>query len=245
MPGHEAILIGLAVVSEVLGTLGGFGSSTFFVPLASLLEGIRVVLAVTSLLHVFSNFAKLGLLGRYVDRGLVVRFLPTTLLLTSVGAWLTTRVSGNALTGGLGAILVALSVTFLARPRLKLATSTTAVVGASALSGFLTGLVGTGGAIRGLALTAFDLRKNTFVATSAAIDLLPDALRAFIYLREGYLDRSHFFYVPLLALAAYGGTILGTRLLKKVSERAFRKVVLGLVLAIGAFTLVRALAGSA
>jgi hypothetical protein len=39
-----------------------------------------------------------------------------------------------------------------------------AVVGGG-IAGFLAGLIGTGGAIRGLALAAFDLEKSVFVAT--------------------------------------------------------------------------------
>jgi len=56
----------IAFFSEVVGTIAGFGSSVFFVPLAGLLFGFREVLALTSILHVFSNAAKLVFFGRHV-----------------------------------------------------------------------------------------------------------------------------------------------------------------------------------
>jgi len=56
----------LAFVSEVVGTIAGFGSSVFFVPLAGFLFDFHSVLALTSILHVFSNAAKLLLFGRHV-----------------------------------------------------------------------------------------------------------------------------------------------------------------------------------
>jgi hypothetical protein len=56
----------IAFFSEVVGTVAGFGSSVFFVPLAGLLLGFHEVLALTSILHVFSNAAKLVFFGRHV-----------------------------------------------------------------------------------------------------------------------------------------------------------------------------------
>jgi len=56
----------IASLSEVVGTIAGFGSSVFFVPLAGLLLDFHGVLALTSILHVFSNAAKLVLFGRHI-----------------------------------------------------------------------------------------------------------------------------------------------------------------------------------
>jgi len=49
----------IALFSEIVGTVAGFGSSVFFVPLAGFFFDFHTVLALTSLLHVFSNAAKL------------------------------------------------------------------------------------------------------------------------------------------------------------------------------------------
>ena len=240
MKGHEIALLVAAFASELLGTVGGFGSSTFFVPLANLFEGVRVVLAVTALLHVFGNAAKLALFGRYIDRSLLLLFCVPATLMTALGAWLTDKVPTADLELALGAMLVLLSTVFLVAPRLRVPTTKRAVVSASALSGFLTGLVGTGGAIRGLTLAGFQIEKNVFVATSAAIDLPGDLVRGAIYLQKGYLDRSHFFYIPLLLVVAYAGTKVGERLLRRFSEKTFRTIVLTLILSVGLLTVGKA-----
>ena len=62
----------IALFSEIVGTVAGFGSSVFFVPLAGLFFDFHTVLALTSILHVFSNAAKLLLFGRYVRWGLLL-----------------------------------------------------------------------------------------------------------------------------------------------------------------------------
>lgn len=241
MKGHEIALLTAAFLSEVLGTLGGFGSSTFFVPLATFFESLHVVLAVTAMLHVFGNVAKLALFGKFVDRSLLLLFSVPAIVATTAGAWLTDKIPSADLTLALGALLVVLSGTLLVAPGFRLPTSKPAIVSSSALSGFLTGFVGTGGAIRGLALAGFHIEKNVFVATSAAIDLPGDLLRGAIYLQKGYLDREHLFYVPLLLVVAYAGTKVGQRILQRFSEKTFRTVVLSLVLTIGLVTLAKAL----
>jgi len=43
----------IALLSEVIGTVAGFGSSVFFVPLAGLFLDFHSVLMLTSILHVF------------------------------------------------------------------------------------------------------------------------------------------------------------------------------------------------
>ena len=67
-----ALFFLIAFLSEVIGTIAGFGSSVFFVPLAGFLFGFHEVLALTSILHVFSNTAKLVLFGRHVKLRLLL-----------------------------------------------------------------------------------------------------------------------------------------------------------------------------
>ncbi len=56
----------IALLSEVVGTIAGFGSSVFFVPLAGFFFDFHQVLALTSILRVFSNAAKLAFFRQIV-----------------------------------------------------------------------------------------------------------------------------------------------------------------------------------
>lgn len=53
--------IALALLSEIIGTVSGFGSSILFVPVASLFFDFKSVLGITAVFHVFSNLAKIYL----------------------------------------------------------------------------------------------------------------------------------------------------------------------------------------
>src|SRR4029077_918268 len=150
----------IALFSEIVGTVAGCGSSLFFVPLAGFFFDFHTVLALTSILHVFSNAAKLVLFGRHVQWRLLLLLGIPSLCLVILGAYLSTRLEFKFTGLILGLFLICFSAFFLAKPEAKLSPSPLNAVTAGGVAGFLAGLIGTGGAIRGLALGAFDLEKN-------------------------------------------------------------------------------------
>jgi uncharacterized membrane protein YfcA len=54
------LFILLALLAEIAGTVGGFGSSLFFVPIASYFLDFHSVLGITALFHVSSNLSKIA-----------------------------------------------------------------------------------------------------------------------------------------------------------------------------------------
>ena len=78
----------IALFSEIVGAVAGFGSSVFFVPLAGLFFDFHTVLALTSILYVFSNAAKLVLFGRHVRWRLLLLLGVLSIRCVSPGALL-------------------------------------------------------------------------------------------------------------------------------------------------------------
>lgn len=229
----------LALFSEVVGTIAGFGSSVFFVPLAGLFFGFHEVLALTSILHVFSNVAKLVLFGRHIQWRLLILLGIPSVALVIVGAYLSTRLEFKFTELILGLFLMAFSLFFYLKPNVKLSANAFSAAASGGVAGFLAGLIGTGGAIRGLALTAFSLEKHCFVATSAAIDSGVDFTRMIVYLRHNYLTPEFYWYIPGLLLIAFAGSYGGKLVLNRIEQGSFRKIVLVLIFLIGLMTLER------
>jgi uncharacterized membrane protein YfcA len=227
----------IALFSEIVGTVAGFGSSVFFVPLAGLFFDFHTVLALTSILHVFSNAAKLVFFGRHVRWRLLLLLGIPSIACVILGALLSTKLQFKYTELILGLFLVAFSVFFFCKPLIKLAPNQFNAISAGGIAGFLAGIIGTGGAIRGLALAAFDLEKNVFVATSAAIDSGVDFSRMIVYLRANYLGSAFYWYAPGLLLVAFVGSYIGKIALNKVDQKNFRRIVLVLVFLIGLTTL--------
>jgi len=229
----------LALLSEVVGTVAGFGSSVFFVPLAGLFFDFHTVLALTSILHVFSNAAKLVFFGRHIEWRLLVLLGLPSIAAVIIGAYLSARLEFKFTELILGLFLISFSVFFLVRPRVKLSPTALNAIAGGGIAGFLAGLIGTGGAIRGLVLAAFDLEKNIFVATSAAIDSGVDFSRMIVYLGNNFLGRDSYWYVPGLFVIAFAGSYAGKVLLSRIEQKNFRRIALGFVLFVGLITLGR------
>jgi uncharacterized membrane protein YfcA len=241
MPGGSGMLAFglLALLAEILGTLGGFGSSMFFVPVAQLFFEFNLVLGITSVFHVFSNLSKIWLFRKTINYRLVVLIgLPGTVAVLA-GAWLQ-GVAGFSYTRlVLGLFLFLFALLMLLFPNWKMPENRKLASVAGAVAGFLAGFTGTGGAVRGLALSAFGLPGAVFLGTSASIDLFVDSGRALIYWYNGYFGSKEAALIPLLLAVSVLGSWAGKKILEHLPETVFRKTVLLLIMATGLMMLVQ------
>ena len=222
-----------AFLCEILGTIGGFGSSVFFVPIAGFFFSFNMVLAITGILHVFSNVNKLLLFRNSIDKKLLLYYGIPSVLLVLAGSYLSTHTSFELAELTLAFFLVIFSATLLLLPKLQLPATRNNALLSGALAGLLAGFNGTGGAIRGISMAAFNLEKNTFVATSAAVDLGVDLSRSMVYLGYGYFDKQYWYLIPLLLVISFFGSLVGKKLLYRIPQEKFKKLVLFLILGIG------------
>ena len=140
----------------------------------------------------------------------------------------------NALKGILGIFLVTYALYSLWKENFRIKASTATVIVGGGLSGFLAGLIGTGGALRGAFLTGFGLPKDKYIATAAAIALAVDLTRIPVYLSEGFLQRQYYWYLPVLFIIAIAGSFTGKQIVKCFPYTVFRKIVLIAILLVGA-----------
>jgi uncharacterized protein len=229
----------LSLVAEILGTIGGFGSSVFFVPFANIFFDFHVVLGITAIFHLSSNLSKIYLFREGLDKQLLLKMGIPSVIFVILGGYLSSGFSSGILQLTLGIFLVVLSLLFLVKDKLIIRKGNTEIIGGGALSGFVAGLLGTGGAIRGLTLAAFNMEKSVFVATSAAIDMAIDTTRTFVYWDAGYLTYEILWYIPVLLLIGFVGSWLGQKILVYIPQTRFKQFSLILVLLIGIFTVIR------
>lgn len=239
MLAHYLILfIFLSIIAEILGTVGGFGSSVFFVPMASYFLDFQSVLGITALFHLSSNISKIGFFKKGFDRQLVLYLGIPAVLFVILGAYLSKFIDPGLLNFLLGGFLLVFGLLFLLAKQLRIkANNKNALVG-GALSGMVAGLLGTGGAIRGATMTAFDLNKEKFIATSAVIDLGIDLSRSVVYTYNGYVHLDDFYLIPILIGVSIIGTYLGKRILDGITQAQFKRFVLFLLIGIGVATLI-------
>lgn len=232
------IFVILSLLAEVLGTVGGFGSSVFFVPIANFFFDFQSVLGITALFHLSSNVTKIAFFKKGIDKRLILFLGIPAVIFVSIGAYFSKYFNPMILTYILGLFLIITSLLFLIFKKLiVIPNSVNAIIGGS-LSGFSAGLLGTGGAIRGVTMAAFKLDKNKFIATSAVIDLGVDFSRTIIYYLNGYMHKHDFYIIPILIVVSIIGTWIGKKILNTISQDHFRNFVLVLILLIGILSVV-------
>lgn len=235
----EYFFLLLALFAEIIGTVGGFGSSVFFVPLGNFYFDFYSVLGMTAIFHLSSNLSKIFLFKKGLDKMLLLYIGLPSVLFVIIGGFLSKLVHTGTLEVVLGVFLVVFSLLFLIKNQiLVFPNKKNAVIGGT-LSGFSAGLLGTGGAIRGLTMAAFNLEKSAFIATSAFIDFLIDFSRTFVYYSNGYIGKLELTYLPFLLVIGFIGTYLGKKILFYIPQEVFRKLSLILILLIGLATLVQ------
>jgi uncharacterized membrane protein YfcA len=223
----------LTLFAEIVGTVGGFGSSVFFVPIANFYFDFNTVLGMTALFHIGSNLSKIALFRKGMDKKLLLWLGLPSVLFVILGGWLSSILNTEYLKFGLASFIVLFSLFFLLFEEVQIKPGKIQAVIGGTSSGFLAGLVGTGGAVRGLTMAAFNLEKSTFVATSAGIDLAVDLSRGGVYFLNGYFTKQVLMYVPVLLIIGWVGTWIGRKLLKKISQKSFKRISLGLILIVG------------
>lgn len=231
----------LAMLAEIVGTIGGFGSSVFFVPIANFYFDFHSVLGLTALFHVASNLSKIFLFRKGLDKKLLIYMGVPSVIFVVIGGVLSNVFDSRILEIVLGVFLVAFSLIFLLKRTIIVAPTEKNAAFGGVLSGFSAGLLGTGGAIRGLTMAAFNLDKSVFIATSAFIDFMIDFTRAFVYYENGYIHEHDLIYLPFLVVIGIVGTYIGKRILHYIPQSKFRDVSLVLVLLIGLVTIVKLL----
>jgi uncharacterized membrane protein YfcA len=232
------IFLLLALTAEIIGTIGGFGSSVFFVPLGNLYFDFHTVLGLTALFHISSNLSKIFFFKKGLDKRLLLYIGLPSVLFVIIGGYISKYIDSSFLEIVLGLFLIGLSMTFLIKQNLIIRPNNRNAISGGIISGFSAGLLGTGGAIRGLTMAAFNLEKSAFIATSAFIDFFIDFTRTFVYLHNGYVKKEILIYIPFLLVISIIGTYIGKWVIKYIKQENFRNLSLFLILLIGILTII-------
>src|SRR5919112_514602 len=223
---EEILFFVVAFISEVIGAIAGFGSSTIFLPLALFFVDFETALILVAISHIFGNLGRINFFRHGIDKKIIATFGIPSILFSFLGASIVGILSQDILKVTLGAFLIIISALFLVKPSLKVPTNRNIVMAGGGISGLITGLVGTGGALRATFLTGFNLEKTKYIATAAVIALGTDATRIPLYLSQGFLLQHYYYYIPILAATAIGGSYIGKKIVGKIDQNIFRKIVL-------------------
>ena len=226
-PETWGLFLACALGAEVVGTMAGFGAATILTPVAALFFDMKTAIAMVACFHLFGNAARLWFFRGKVDRKIWFQFGLTGIACSLLGARVTMGLDSRSVGQLFGIFLLCyVGVSVLLPERIQLPQRSLTLLGGGAVSGFIAGLLGTGGAARSVCLLAFQLPQEVYIATSAAIALVVDATRIPVYLAGHVIPAA---LVPILAsliVVAWMGSWIGQRLVRRLSAVWFRRFVL-------------------
>jgi uncharacterized membrane protein YfcA len=223
---EEIIFFISALIAEIIGTMAGFGSSTIFLPLALMFVDFKTAIILVAIFHLFGNLSRIIFFRQGFDKRIILQFGVPSVLLSLLGAFLIGVLPQPVLKLILGIFLIVTSVSFLAKPGLKFPANTRIFIAGGSATGFITALVGTGGALRATLLQGFNIEKVRYIATTATIALATDATRIPVHISQGFLTEQYFLYLPILFAIALAGSFVGRKIVKTIDQEKFRKMVL-------------------
>jgi len=236
----DVLVVVVALVAGGIAAVTGFGIGSLLTPLLALQVETRVAVAAVAVPHVIGTALRFGLLRAGVDRRVLWSFGLASAAGGLIGALLHNWASNRGLTIVFGALLLfaaASQVSGLAR-RMRFRGPVAWIAGS--VSGLLGGLVGNQGGIRSAALLGFDLSKETFVATATAVALFVDGARMPIYFATQYNEIAALWrWVTLATAGVAAGSVLGSRVLVRIPESWFRRVLAATLAALGCAMFVR------
>jgi uncharacterized protein len=223
----------LAFFGEILGTITGLGNATFFVPSLSLFRALSDVLGIVAFIHVFSNITRLGLFWKNTDWKVFFKFGITNVIFVGLGALLTRFIDAKIIEITLGFALFVFAFYEVLFKQIKLPTSLAFESVSGAITGFFGGLVGTSGPFRSFVLINIGLSKDTYIATSVAVDFIGDILRLFVYISNGFVKVELIKFLPFVFVASFVGALFGQKLLKLIPQKLFVKITLITLILLG------------
>ena len=223
----------IAFLAEVIGTIAGFGSSTIALPLTLFFLDFPTALVLVACLHICGNLARIHFFRYGLDKNIIIKFGLVSVVFTILGAILVSYTPIIWLKGLLGLFLVIYTLVFWSGKFFLKSSNNWVVLTGGGLSGFLAGLIGTGGALRAAFLNVFGLPKEKYIATAAAIALAVDLTRLPIYLKQGFLAEKFYWYIPFILVIAIAGSYTGKLIVKHIQPWLFRRLILIFLFLIG------------
>jgi uncharacterized membrane protein YfcA len=234
-----ALLFLASILGGAIAALAGFGIGSILTPLLALSVGTKEAVVAVSIPHLVATAIRFWTLRHKIDRHVLKNFGIASAAGGLVGALLGSRFSSPVLAYILGGLLVFAGITGLTGIARKMRFGKKVAWLGGALSGLLGGLVGNQGGVRSAALLGFNLEAKTFVATATAIALAVDGARMPVYfLTSPKTVHRLGLWIAIMAAGVAIGTVGGGRVLARIPETYFRRLVSFLILVLGVVMLI-------
>jgi uncharacterized protein len=210
----------------IFSTLSGGGASLLFMPLIAYTIGVKSVAPVMTLGISLSSGSKIFFFWKHINWKLFKVLIPSTLVGALIGARLFAELSSEYLQIIIGVFLILTIFQFNNKEKdEKKLLKTWHFVPLGFFVSFLSGLIGGVGPLMNSAYLNYGMTKEELLATRSANAIFLHLIKIVSYAYMGFVTFDVIKYGLLLGVVSVGAIYIGKKILHRMSELIFRKIV--------------------
>jgi uncharacterized protein len=237
------ILLGMLIITIAGFTQGltSFGFALLSMPILSSFIPLKVVIPIIVILSLFSNIAILFDCKKHIRMKQIWILILSSLVAAPFGALILRVANASYIKMFIGPFIVLFAVLLLSGVSFRVRNEKLAFVPVGLTSGLLNGSISLSGPPVALFLTNQGVEKHVFRANITAYALILNLITILTYGYTGMLNAEVVRYTVWFLPAMFGGVYLGSKALRFMSEKVFKKITLYLLIISGAWTLLTGL----
>lgn len=221
----------LTFVASIIGTIAGFGTSTIMMPLVLIFFPLKTTLLLVGIIHFFTGLWRVIIFKKASDLKLVLAFGIPAVIASIIGAYYAFVFPEKILTKILAYTLIAYSIFIIIKPAFKINFNKRSSIGGGLVSGFMSGIFGVGGPVRGAVLSAYNLPKEVYISTSGMILIMVDLVRLISYTSSGAnLEITYWYFLVVFLAASLAGAKIAKKIVAKIPQDKFRLFIASFLL---------------
>ncbi|MDD4305217.1 MAG: sulfite exporter TauE/SafE family protein [Methanosarcina sp.] len=232
-----AVLMLSSFIAALISGAAGFGGALLLLPVLTLYAGAEFTVPVLTIAQLIGNLSRMTFGLNQIEWKKVFLFSITAVPLSALGAFGFSVLSKNMVTKGIGAVLILL-VVLKYFGILKFKPNDKTLVFGGAITGLLSGLIGSAGPIGAAVFLSFGLPPVAYIASEAATATAMHIVKILIYGKLVNLPPNTINLGLLMGLAMIFGTYAANRFIRNMKKEVFQKYVAFLLCVVGVYMLI-------
>lgn len=234
---NYCILILSSFAAAFVSGAAGFGGSLLLLPIVTAFVGAELAVPILTLAQLIGNIARMASGWEEIDWKSASLFCLTALPLASLGALGFSVLPKDTVSRVIGAVLIIL-VIFKLKNIFELKGNKKTLLIGGAVTGGLSGLIGSGGPIGAAVFLSLNLSPVSYIASEAATATAMHILKTVIYSKMSNLTWQTGCIGLIMGMAMIAGTFAAKSFIKKMDRNKFQKYVAILLCVVGLYMVV-------